>query len=383
VPLEPASVMFITAHLDDDEIFMQPQLVHALEAGSVTTVFVTSGDPLGKAHQRRTFEAAQTAYEHIAGDRGWLCGYTRVTDLPAHHCRLQGTAVSLVGLDLAEGGRHGELPASLLNLIARKTPVLPVIGPYPGEVTIDGLIAELAEVIATTAPDELHILDYAYHGGDDHPGHSISASFALWAVARAQYRGPIVAHRGYSVAGLPETLSDADYALAAPMVGTFDACYFGTAPCGTQAPLDKSHRDWLLRQYSTTAHTEVATGRLERGDAPGRCLAVTAGAIGLAPCDSPDAVHADPQGHLVAGARCVASGPEDDAPLALAACSDDPAQIWLIDGDGGVWSSLPPTTEPANAMDMLFDHTRCLAPAPLGAPVCGKLGQQPRWRLIP
>jgi hypothetical protein len=269
---------------------------------------------------------------------------------------------------------------SLLSLLEGKLPSVPVHGPIGGEVTVPTLVDEVAQLIARTAPGELHILDIAADHGDDHAGHLMAGVFALWGAAQAGYTGTLVSHRGYSVADLPITLSDADYARAKPMLGYFEACYFGCGPCGTECPtIEKNHNDYLLRQYASAALPGDPTTRLESKDAPGSCLAATGGALGLADCDDPAALTYDSDRHLHGAGLCAASGPGNDDPLALVACASDPAQYWIVDDEGLVANGRPPLP----AAEMRFDHTRCLQAAPgaaAGAPICGK-ARLPRWRI--
>lgn len=377
--LVPARTMFIVAHFDDDMIFMEPELAHALASGSSTTVYVSSGDPLGPAHQHHTAAAARLAYEHATGDRRWDCGPLEITGLPVWHCRLPDAGVSMIGLDVAEGGRNGERPNSLLHLVERAVPSLPILGPSGGAVTSDTLIAELAEVIAQTKPDNIHVLDFTGTHGDDHSGHTMTAAFALWAAASAGYAGHIISHRGYNVANEPANLSEADYALAKPILGYFDACYMKCGRCGTEcAVLDSSHEQWLRRQYSARIDRLTDDGRLESSEAPGSFLAALGdGSIGLADATAAGLARLGPDGHLAAGTRCITSAEGNDDPLVLAPCSDDPAQLWMLDSEGLVWNGRPPGA----ALEMAFDHMRCLAAEPTGAPVCGSRWQ-PHWRVV-
>jgi LmbE family N-acetylglucosaminyl deacetylase len=383
-PLAPADTLFVVAHLDDDLIFMQPELATALATGSVTTVYVSSGDPVhGFAHAEHTFEATMTAYAYATGSSDWDCGYLRVTGVPLHHCRLRDRPVSMIGLDVSEGGRYGERPDSLLHLVDQTVPSLPILGELGGRVTVASLTAELAEIIAVTAPHELHTLDLAASHGDDHAGHLIAASFALWAAASAGYRGTIVSHRGYNVANEPANLSDADYAFAKPMLGYFEACYRGCAPCGTEcATLEPSHDTWLRRQYAATAAPISATGKLESEDAPGSCLTPTGEAsLELADCATAAAFLLDADRHLRVAGRCASSASDNDAAIDLVRCADDPAQYWLSDDEGFVANGRPPN----GIADMYFDHVRCLDathPERAGAPICGSR-VRPRWHLLP
>jgi len=375
--VEPATALFVTAHLDDDMIFMQPELMDALSRGSSTTIYVTSGDPRGHDHARKRFHAAMAAYRRVTGTRDWHCGHLEINGLAFHHCRLLERGISLIALDVPDGGRHGEMPDNLVHLVEQSETSLPLHGERGGRITSSQLIAELVALIEATAPAELHVLDFTGTHGDDHPDHMMAASFALWAVARSHYRGPIIAHRGYNVEVEPPTLSDDDYARAQPMLGAFEACYAGCGPCGTVCSvLDRAHDTWLRRQYST--RLDYPTGRLAAQDAPGRCLVVRDGAAVLDDCASPDAVMLDATGHLRAGAVCLTSGLGNDDPLVVTACDDAPGQLWLSDGEGGVWNGRPP----AAIVDMTFDHTRCLASDPVAAPVCGSR-RAPRWVVMP
>jgi len=42
--LEPADTLVIVAHTDDDVLFVQPELHTALASGTLTTVYVSTGD---------------------------------------------------------------------------------------------------------------------------------------------------------------------------------------------------------------------------------------------------------------------------------------------------------------------------------------------------
>ena len=120
-PLAQSDTLLVVAHTDDDEIFMQPELVRALQSGgSLTTLFVTTGDPIhGDAHALSLFDSAMVAYGAITGSQDWDCGYLTIADAPIHHCRLRDRPVSLIGLDLPDGGIPGTGPVSLLDQIGR------------------------------------------------------------------------------------------------------------------------------------------------------------------------------------------------------------------------------------------------------------------------
>ncbi len=342
--LAPADTLIVIAHFDDDMIFMQPELLDALAAGSVTTVYVTSGDPVkGDDHADATFAAARTAYSAVLGASDWDCGYVPVAGAPAHHCRLG--AVSLIALDIPDGGIEGTGTDSLLHLVEGDVRAVPILGHVGGSATVDSLTGELAELIAVTQPSQIHALDVGATHGRDHSSHLMSSSFALWGAARIGYAGAIRWHRGYNVATEAITLDGDAFTEPARMLSYFEACYFDFAPCGSPAPkLDMAEQAWMQRQYS---FDRVTSATLESG------LVV------------------EPNGHLAAGELCAASTP--DGGVELDPCARVPEQYWWLDSEGHVWNGLPP--DPTAGMD--YDHVRCLASA-TSAPTCGA-GGAPIW----
>lgn len=383
-PLAPAASLFVSAHFDDDLIFMQPELVAALEAGPVTTVYVISGDPkYGLQRTDRNFGFARLAYTGSMDPSIWDCGYLLVAGSPAHHCRLRDGDLSLIGLDIPDGGPQGLYDVSPLNLVEGNIAEVPILGWAQGTATRDSIIDSLAELITETAPAEIHALDLAATHGDDHSSHLFSSAFAFWAAARAGYAGPIEWHRGYNVGEQPITLEGEDYEAAKVMIGYFDACYFDCGPCG--APCEKlhpSHDDYMKRQYSSTRSPLAATGTLALEGDPALCLSAAGGRLVLAGCAGAAPVRLDATGHLTVAGACVASAPGAAEPVVLEPCSNSPAQYWASDSDGHVWNGRPP--EPA--ADMAFDHVRCLSaePAPgamVAAPICGSR-LSPAWQLV-
>lgn len=382
-PFAPAETLIVIAHFDDDMIFMQPELRQAIASGSLTTVYVSSGDPIhGNASAQHTFEAAMTAYESVAGSSDWDCGYLLAGGSPVHHCRLRDRPVSMIGLDTVDGGLPGALPDSPLHLVEGLVPSIPILGPIGGSATVGSIVDSLAEILVATQPAQIHALDLAATHGRDHSGHLFSSAFAFWAAARVRYDGAIEWHRGYNVRDEAITLTDADYQAVKPMLGYFSACYFGCAPCGTSCnTLDVDHDIWLRRQYSSTRVATDALGMLALDGTTG-CVAKTGAGPVLADCAAAAIVHLDRGGHLAIGAYCLASGPSNDEPLALEPCRATPEQYWIVDGDGMVWNGRPPL----GVAGMDYDHVRCLDAAggpgaALIAPICGE-HRRPRWHFV-
>jgi hypothetical protein len=369
-PLEPADTLFVVAHSDDDMVFMQPELLDALRTRSVTTVYVTMGDPVkGYQHAQSLLHATRMAYASIAGGSEWECGYISVDGSMAEHCRLRGRPVALIALDLTDGGIPGDRRDSLLHLVDGTIAALPVLGPDGGSETVDTTIDLLAQIIAATEPREIHALELAGTHGRDHSSHMFSSSFAFWAAARLGYPGPITWHRGYNVDVEAITLDSADYGPARDMLGYYEACADDCAPCGKSCTtLNAAHDGWLQRQYASTRVVE-ATGPLAIDD---RCLTASRE---LADCAAPASADLDRDGHLTIGEGCLATTPDDR--VTLEACTDSPAQYWVLDSEGFLWNGRPPTP----GGDMSYTHVRCLSSdgASATAPTCGDQ-LRPHWR---
>jgi hypothetical protein len=404
--LQPADTLVVVAHFDDDTIFMQPELHTAVASGSVTTVYVSSGDQVrGGAAAAHSFMAARMGYSSVTGSHDWNCGYLWLAGSPVYHCRLRDWPVSMIALGTADGGVYGERPASPLHLIEGRVSDIPILGLVEGRATVDSIVASLSAIIDATRPAQIHALELAGTHDHDHSGHLLSAAFAFWAAAVSRYAGPIRWHRGYNVYpddehpddvhNEPIDLSDADYAAVKPMLGAFEACFSRCGPCGTSCPtFNPLHDNYLQRQYSSTRSTAEVSGRLALDS--GTCLSAAGGGVALADCAAGATVHLDPGGHLAIGDACLTSGAGNDDPIALAPCQDTPAQYWVLDSDGLIWNGRPPEpvacgTDLTGCLSqepccMNYDHVRCLGPgatpgAPLAAPVCGKL-LQPHWRLL-
>jgi hypothetical protein len=371
-PLAEADSLFVIAHFDDDMIFMQPEILSALQSGSVTTVYVTSGDAVhGDVRAQLTFEAAQRAYASAAGSSDWDCGYLLLGDAPIHHCRLRDRPVSMIGLDLPDGGIEGELADSPLHLVENTVPSLPILGPFGGTATVRSIIDTLETILTATQPVQIHALDLAATHGRDHSSHLMASSFAFWAAARVGYDGAIRWHRGYNVDAEPVTMDDPTFGEVEPMLGYFEACYFGCGPCGRSCPtLDFQHDRWLHRQYSTTRIPVTTGSRLATAETS-QCVTATAE---LADCSAATSVELAADGHLFIGEQCLTAG----ATVRLEACADVPAQYWVLDSEGGLWSG----DVPGAVYDMDFDHVRCLSSngTTLTAPICGA-HVHPHWML--
>ena len=371
-PLPPAQTLVIAAHFDDDEIFMQPELVNAIAAESLTSVYVTTGDQVdGLGHSNAMMHDAMLAYGELADSADWQCGYTAIAGFPTRRCTLADRGVTLIALDVPDGGIDGHYRDSLLHLLDGSVTSLPLLGALGGyTVTRDDIVAELVAIITASAPAQIHTLDVTGMHGYDNSSHVLTGGLVLWAAAQVGFTGALRIHRGYNVETEAATLTGVDYARPGLMLGYFDACYTGCGPCGYScADPSPPHQTWMERQYFLD-RLPSASGLLALAGGA-QCATVSAGQLVLAGCDGASSLALDPSGHLMVDGQCVAAGDSDS--LALAACADTPAQYWLLDGEGNLWNGAPVTS----AMLTSDDHARCLYAdatpgAALAAPICGQ-----------
>jgi hypothetical protein len=366
-----ADVLFVAAHMDDDMIFMQPALKAALANGSVTTVYVASGDPIyGDDRAAEVFAGAMNSYAAVTGSSDWQCGYVMLST-PLLHCRLSDRPVSLIGLDLADGGIEGYRRESLLHLVEQRIEWLPILGAVGGRATIESIRSTLAEIIVQTNPNAIHALELAGTHGRDHSSHMFSSSFAWWGAAQAEYAGSITWHRGYNVADEPITLSDEDYASASWMLGFFEACYGGCAPCGERCEqLPQAHEVWIRRQHEVS-RVRSSSGALVAADGLS-CVIRSAGKLAVGTCADAAQLELASNGKLIIDGQCVSVNIDDQNAIEPCA-AQRPEQFWAFDSEGMLWNGKLPTA--TQGMD--YDHVRCFAGDM--SPVCGSQ-LHPRWR---
>ena len=362
-PIGHADTVFFAAHTDDDMIFMQPEVVDAARSGSIATVYFTVGDAVkGYGLARGLLRASKTAYAGIAGGAAWDCGYVDLA-VPVQHCKLVGHEVSLIAVDLPDGGIPGDRTESLLHLVDGSVPSVDLVSPAGGTATRETTAQLAVDLLAALAPDEIHALELAGTHGRDHSSHMFSSAFLFWAAARSGYAGPLTWHRGYNVASEPVTLDGPDYDDAVRMLGFYEACASDCAACGVPCQPDAvspAHVTWLERQHAV-ARVRSAGGKLAFGD---QCLQVTAA---LGDCASAPVFALASDGRLQLGDACLTA--RDDGALSTAVCDGSAAQYWVLDGEGSLWNGLPPLA----AGDMSYDHVRCLAvtDAVVSAATCG------------
>lgn len=376
MPLAASDHLVVVAHPDDDLYFMQPDLLEAVRSQTgVTTVYVTAGNYLyGADAAERRYAALRPAYGSVAGSNDWHCGALSIDGHVAEHCRLADRPVSLVFLAYPDGGKHGELPNSLLDLWEGTIASARTVADRPTSYTRDELVDTLAEIVTKTRPRTVHTLEVAATHGEDHTDHMIAGALTLLAIARTTSQPDIISYRAYSALAEPANKPPAILAPAFDMASHYEACTNGCGVCGSGCTkIDDAHVDWLARRYAVGFRRGVA-GRLQLGTA---CVGTD---LTLVACDGAPVWRLGAAGELRgAGDRCASVGPAGD--VSLADCDGGPAQRVFLDDEGHLWSGRPPPPQD----DMEYAHLSCLAKAEAGglrAQLCGR-DAAPAWELAP
>ncbi len=286
--LAPTAELVVVAHPSDDLLFMQPDLLEAVQRGTgVTTVFLRA-----RADQADAGELA--AYAHAIGSDDWQCGAITIAEQAAFHCRQAGPNVSLVFLAQPE-------------------------------------VSTLIGIIRETEPSTIRTLEVTGTHGDDDPEHTDAGRRTLVALAATNRAATIVAYRGLGVAGEPPNKLPAVFETAVEMLARYEACTTGCAACGDACTaIDQEHVDWLLRRYAV-GFRRTAGGRLRIGN---QC--VTA-ALTMTSCPASPVWVLDGAGELRAGDACLALNAGGQ--LTTSQCLGGVERRWFVDDDGHVMSA--------------------------------------------
>ena len=376
VPLARANDLVLIAHQDDDLLFMQPDIIEAVQRGDgVTNVYVTAGNGTkGTAAANIRYQGLKEAYGAAANEHDWSCGWIEILGHTAQHCRLEGAKVSLLFLAYPDGGVRGEEPASLLHLwegtVASATTVADRTTTYGR----DDLIATLAEIIRQTSPDVIHTLEVAStHGADEHADHMVVGALAVLALGRTTAQPALLAYRGYNTSGEPANKIQPIFDAIRAILVRYEACASNCGTCGGScATIDPTHDTWLGRRYAI-GFRRAATGALRSG---GQCL-LASGALG--DCATAPIWSIDAMGELATAQGCLDVAA--DGSLAVDACTGGPDHRVFLDDEGHIWSAMPPAPRPA----MDYAHLDCLAPGSDGVATAALCGQDsaPTWDVLP
>jgi LmbE family N-acetylglucosaminyl deacetylase len=237
--------LYVSAHQDDDLIFMSPCLMEDLTSGvGVWTVYVTAGDAgQGEVYWRGREGGERAAYSAM-GTPAWRDETLRVAERDVAFSVSADGRVRLVFLRLPDGGclSREQAPSRALDRMWGGEDVDTVDG--SNKYTREGLITTLAEVIRLARADVVSTHDpEGWVAGCDHIDHLYTGLFAVEA-ARRKGAYPML-FMGYNSDLKPPNLPDVTYHRKRAVFEVY-ARHDPMIP----SPLDALYEGWLKRSFS-------------------------------------------------------------------------------------------------------------------------------------
>jgi LmbE family N-acetylglucosaminyl deacetylase len=234
--------LYVSAHQDDDLIFMSPCLMEDIASGAgVWTVYVTAGDAgFGEVYWRRREEGERAAYSAM-GASGWRGETLRLAGRDVTLSISADDRVRLVFLRLPDGGRLSkeEEPSKALERIWNGEKVEAV--DHSNTYTRRGLITTLTEIIRLAGADVVSTHDPEnWVAGCDHIDHIYTGLFVGKAAVSAGV--PLILFKGYNCDLKPPNLPDVTYHRKRAV---FEE-YVRHDPM-VPSPLDALYESWLRR----------------------------------------------------------------------------------------------------------------------------------------
>jgi LmbE family N-acetylglucosaminyl deacetylase len=237
--------LYISAHQDDDLIFMNPNLMDDIASRlGVWTIYVTAGDAgIGEAYWRGREEGERAAYSAM-GASGWRGETFRIAGKDLASSVSADGMVTLIFLRLPDGGRLSkeEEPSKALERMwyGEKIETVDNSNTY----TRESLISVLTKIIgfAKTNTVSTHDPD-GWVAGCDHIDHIYTGLFTGEAARRMRVNRMLF--RGYSCDLKLPNLADVIYHRKRAV---FEA-YARHDPI-IPSPLDAIYEGWLRRSFN-------------------------------------------------------------------------------------------------------------------------------------
>lgn len=254
----------IVAHEDDDLLFMNPDIIHDINAGyCIRTVYITAGDAgSGSLYWVGRERGSEAAYDLMDGPPQdiWT---ERIVKLATNEfvtiANPRGNhKISLIFMRLPDGNINGNgfknsHYESLARLEANKISVMHSVDGQ-SSYTSSQLTAALTLLMYSYQPTEIRTQsNYVGHKSPDHSDHMAVGHFVK--KAYKQYEGriiiPLKFYIGYPIRGMPENISGKD--LQAKQNTFFAYTKYDGKACGlvTKCLHNSAYGFYLSRQYQS------------------------------------------------------------------------------------------------------------------------------------
>jgi LmbE family N-acetylglucosaminyl deacetylase len=224
-------VLNIVAHEDDDLLFLNPDLLHVIQAShNVRTIYLTAGDTgVGVNYRRKREVGVLAAYAQMCGvANSWTETDAYISGHPIPVFTLSDhPSVSLAFMRLPDGNFDGTGFASTGRVSLQRlwTGAISTIEVLDGSssYTKATLISTFASLISSFQPDQVNMQDYVGTYGDgDHSDHHSVAYFVQSALQHYSAPHSFTGYEGYNSCFRPANVTGAD------LVAKRDAFYIYT-----------------------------------------------------------------------------------------------------------------------------------------------------------
>jgi LmbE family N-acetylglucosaminyl deacetylase len=260
------TVMNIVAHEDDDLLFMNPDLIHSIEAGDcVRTIYITAGDSgQGQFYWLGREQGAEAAYSQMLGSKAvWI---QKIVSLSSHEyitvANPKGNShVSLIFMHLPDGDIHGNGFSSSANesLVKLENGSIKTFNSvdHQSYYSLSDLTAAITSLLHVYQPAEIRTqANYVSKQYPDHSDHIAVGNLVTTAYKQyeqQQYSGkvtiPLEFYIGYPIHGMPANVSGSD--LQKKEAAYMQYAKHDSAVCQTTAQCQQSptYGSYLTRQY--------------------------------------------------------------------------------------------------------------------------------------
>ncbi|KAF9887695.1 hypothetical protein FE257_009648 [Aspergillus nanangensis] len=258
----------IVAHQDDDLLFLNPSIQHAIQSGLPTrTLFLTAGDAgQDPSYWNSRQSGSLTAYAQMANAANeWIVSDAGIANVPIPIYTLKhNPSISLGYLHLPDGGMDGNgyestHYTSLQKLWEGRIGSIATVEGTGASTTVytkAKLVSVLRELINGFAPERVNTLDFVGgFGGGDHPDHYATGLFAERAAKAATTREiisverEVVGYMGYPVSEREANLEKRDLDFKRAVFYTYGA-WDGVACSSAESCVGTQYESWLQREYT-------------------------------------------------------------------------------------------------------------------------------------
>ncbi|GAA6033581.1 hypothetical protein JCM8097_001467 [Rhodosporidiobolus ruineniae] len=265
----------VSAHQDDDLLFMSPDLLGDFSSNScLTSLYLTAGDAgAGLAYAESREEGSAAAFAHMAASNNTWTSFEAV--FGGQNVLVQTLVekpnVQRVMFRLPDGqvGGEGDAATGYQSLRRLYFGDIPTISSIDGEAsfTLSALRDALGQILAARQPTTIRTLDHLsdYDAGD-HSDHLTTARLTKEAAASYAAGATVNGYMGYPVEALAPTLSTTDTLFTQKCDAFFSYTPYDYAECQSfSACSSRGESSWLQRQYIVTP--ELAVTSTVPGDA--------------------------------------------------------------------------------------------------------------------